>query len=230
MKPASQLFKYEFKKYVGQSNVSFKDLSELKYNGKSLEDYLGFQSSLDVPTILNYISTSHPDRRELKDLIVQLLKVYNPNKITDKTKINTFISSGKLLSTAKLFTSIRSGIRENEYLIDPLFNKQEQDYKKRYLNLFNIKSLGIDDFNPHFEGEHIDYDFPNRINERLVFLAFDSDSEKYLETEKEFKEKFQKWKIKKCSKISLKYPATESKIVKEDNRNFILPNINTIMC
>ena len=74
----------------------------------------------------------------------------------------------------------------------------------------------------------MDYDFTNRVKERLVFLAFDSDSEKYLEVEKEFKEKFQEWKINKCSKISLKYPAIDSKIVKEDNRNSILPNIKTI--
>jgi hypothetical protein len=53
-------------------------------------------------------------------------------------------------------------------------------------------------------------------------LAFDSDSEKYLEIENEFKEKFDQWKINKCSKISLKYPETESKIIKEDNRNIRL--------
>ena len=32
----------------------------------------------------------------------------------------------------------------------------------------------------------------------------------------------------KMLKISLKYPADESKIVKEDNRNFILPDEKTI--
>jgi hypothetical protein len=59
-------------------------------------------------------------------------------------------------------------------------------------------------------------------------LAFDSDNEKYLEIENEFKEKFKEWKIRKCSKISLKYPANDSKIIKEDNRNFILSNEKTI--
>lgn len=237
-KPASQLFKYELKKYVGPSNVTFEDLSKIVYNGQTLEYYFGFKSKLDVSTILNYISTNQPDKRELKELIIELLKVCNLSNNNDKIQINTFVSSGKLLSTAKIYNSvnslysidesIRSGIRENEFLIDPLFNKQELDNRKKYFNLFNIKSLGIDDFNPHFEGEHMDYDFTNRVKERLVFLAFDSDSEKYLEVEKEFKEKFQEWKINKCSKISLKYPAIDSKIVKEDNRNSILPNIKTI--
>jgi len=235
-KPASQLFKYDFKNYVGQSNVAFEDLSKFTYNGKSLEDYFGFKSKLDVSTILNYITTSEPNRRELKDLISDLMKVYNP--ISDSNLINVFISIGKLLSSAKTYNfvrelhsideSIRSGIRENEYLIDPLFNKQEQDYRKKYLTLFGIKTLRIEDFNPHFEGEHIDYEFSNQVNKRLVFLAFDSDNEKYIEIENEFKEQFKEWKIKKCSKISLKHPANDSKIVKEDNRNFILLNDKTI--
>lgn len=235
-KPASQLFRYEFRKYVGLSNIAFEDLSKFTHNGRTLEDLFGFKSKLDVSTILNYISTNEPNRRELKDLIFELLKVYNPN--SDRHLINVFISEGKLLSSAKSYNlirelhsideSIRSGIRENEYLIDPLFNKQELDYRKKYLTLFGIKTLGIEDFNPHFEGEHIDYDFSKRVEERLVLLAFDSDSEKYVEIENEFKEKFKQWKIRKCSKISLKYPANNSKIIKEDNRNFILSNEKTI--
>ena len=237
-KPATQLFKYELKKYVGQSNVSFEDLSKVSYNVKTLEDYFGFKSKLDVSTILNYITTSQPNRRELKDLISELLKVYNPSNYNDKNLINAFIKGNKLLSSAKTYNlvselhsideMIRSGIRENEYLIDPLFSKQEQDYRKRYHNLFGIKTLGIEDFNPHFEGGHNDYEFSNRVKERLVFLAFDGDDEKYIEIENEFKEKFKEWKIKKCSKISLKYPETDSKIVKEDNRNFIITNEKTI--
>ena len=237
-KPAIQLFKYELKKYVGQSNVAFEDLSKFTHNGKSLEDYFGFKSKLDVNNILNYITSSQPNRRELKDLISELLKVYNPSNYNDKNLINDFIKGSKLLSSAKTYNlvselhsideMIRSGIRENEYLIDPLFSKQEQDYRKRYHNLFGIKTLGIEDFNPHFEGGHNDYEFSNRVNERLVFLAFDGDDEKYIEVENEFKEKFKEWKIKKCSKISLKYPDTESKIVKEDNRNFIITNEKTI--
>lgn len=235
-KPASQLFKYEFRKYVGQSNIAFEDLSKFTHNGRTLEDLFGFKSKLDVSTILNYISTNEPNRRELKDLIFELLKVYNPN--SDRHLINVFILDGKLLSSAKSYNlirelhsideSIRSGIRENEYLIDPLFNKQDQDSRKKYLILFGIKTLGIEDFNPHFEGEHMDYEFSKRVEERLVLLAFDSDNEKYLEIEDEFKAKFKEWKIRKCSKISLKYPANDSKIVKEDNRNFILPNEKTI--
>lgn len=235
-KPATQLFKYDLKKYVGQSNVAFEDLSKFMHNGKSLEDYFGFKSRLDVSTILIYIATSEPNRRELKDLISELLKVYNPH--SDKSLINVFTTEGKLLSTAKSYNlvselhsideSIRSGIRENEYLIDPLFNKLDQDSRKKYLTLFGVKTLGIEDFNPHFEGEHIDYEFSKRVEERLVLLAFDSDSEKYLEIENDFKEKFREWKIRKCSKISLKYPANDSKIVKEDNRNFILSNEKTI--
>ena len=235
-KPANQLFKFEFKKYVGQSNVAFEDLSKFTHNGRTLEDLLGFKPKLDVTTILNYISTSEPNRRELKDLILELLKVYNLHR--DSYLINVFLSKGKLLSSAKSYNfvrelhsideSIRSGIRENEYLIDPLFNKQEQDYRKKYLALFGIKTLGIEDFNPHFEGELIDVEFSNRVKERLVFLALDSDIEKYLEIENEFKEKFKEWKIKKCSKISLKYPANDSKIIKEDNRNFILSSEKTI--
>ena len=235
-KPASQLFKYEFKKYVGQSNISFEDLSQFKHNGKSLEDYFGFKSKLDVFSILNFISTNEPNRLELKDLIFELLKVYNPN--SDSHLINFFISEGKLLSSAKSYNlvrelhsideSIRSGIRENEYLIAPLFNKQDLDIRKKYLSLFGIKTLGIEDFNPHFEEEQIDYEFSKRVEERLVLLAFDSDNEKYLEIEDEFKTKFKEWKIRKCSKISLKYPANDSKIIKEDNRNFILSNEKTI--
>lgn len=235
-KPASQLFKYELKKIVGESNVAFEDFSKFTHNGRTLEDLLGFKSNLDVSTILNYITTSEPNRRELKDLIFKLLKVYNPS--SDRNLINVFITEGKLLSSARTYNfvkelhsideSIRSGIRENEYLIDPLFNKQEQDYRNKYFTLFRIKTLGIEDFNPHFESEHIDNDFSNRVKERLVILAFDSDSEKYLEIENEFKEKFKEWKIKKCSKISLKYPSNDSKIVKEDNRNFILSNEKTI--
>jgi hypothetical protein len=234
-KPASQLFKYEFRKYVGESNVAFEDLSKFKYNGKSLEDYLGFKSKLDVNIILNYISTNEPNRRELKDLIFELLKVYNPN--SDLNLINNYVAERKLLSSAKSYNfvrelhsideSIRSGIRENEYLIDPLFSKQEQA-RERYLKLFNINNLKVDDFNPEFDKQSPDYEFTNRVKERLVFLAFDSDSEKYLEVENELKEKFKDWKIKKCCKISLKYPANDSKIVKEDNRNFILSNEKTI--
>jgi len=236
-KPASQLFKYEFKKYVGQSNVAFEDLSKFTHNGRTLEDLFGFKSKLDVSTILNYISTNEPNRRELKDLITEILKVYNPNNYNDKNLINAFIRGSKLLSTAKSYNlvselhsideSIRSGIRENEYLIDPLFSKQEQD-RERYLKLFNIKNLKIDDFNPEFDNQIPDSEFTNRVRERLVFLALDSDGEKYLEIENDFKAKFKDWKIKKCSKISLKYPADESKIVKEDNRNFILPDEKTI--
>lgn len=237
-KPASQLFKYEFKKYVSQSNIAFEDLSKFTHNGRTLEDWLGFKSKLDVNTILSYITTSQPNRRELKDLITELLKVYNPNNYNDKNLINAFIAGSKLLSTAKAYNlvselhsideSIRSGIRENEYLIDPLFSKQEQDFRKKYYSLFGIKTLGIEDFNPHFEGEHMDYEFSKRVEERLVLLAFDSDNEKYLEIEDEFKAKFKEWKIRKCSKISLKYPANDSKIIKEDNRNFILSNEKTI--
>jgi hypothetical protein len=88
--------------------------------------------------------------------------------------------------------------------------------------------LGIEDFNPHFEGEYIDNEFSKLAKERLIFLAFDNDNERYLEIENEFKEKFEDWKVRKCSKISLKYPANDSKIVKEDNRNFIMPNERTI--
>jgi hypothetical protein len=236
MKNATQLFKYDLKKYVGLSNVAFEDLSKFTHNGKTLEDWFGFKSKLEVNTILNYIVTNEPNRRELKDLIIELLKVYNPS--SDRNLINVFISEGKLLSSAKSYNfvkelhsideSIRSGIRENEHIIDSLFNKQEQDYRKKYLTLFGIRTLGIEDFNPHFEGEHIDYDFSNQVNKRLVFLAFDSDDEKYKEIENEFKEKFREWKIKKCSKISMKYPAIDSKIIKEDNRNFILSNEKTI--
>lgn len=236
-KAASQLFKYEFKKYVGQSNIAFEDLSQFKHNGKSLEDYFGFKSKLDVSTILNYITKNQPTRRELKDLITELLKVYNPSNNDDKNLINAFIRGSKLLSTAKSYNlvselhsideSIRSGIRENEYLIDPLFSKQEQD-RERYLKLFNIKNLNINDFNPDFDNQTSDSEFANRVRERLVFLALDSDGEKYLEIENDFKSKFKDWKIKKCSKISLKYPADESKIIKEDNRNFILPDEKTI--
>jgi hypothetical protein len=237
-KPASQLFKYEFKKYVGQSNVAFEDLSKFTHNGRTLEDWFGFKSKLDVNTILSYITTSQPNRRELKDLITELLKVYNPNNYNDKNLINAFIAGSKLLSTSKAYNlvselhsideSIRSGIRENEYLIDPLFSKHEQDFRKKYYGLFGIKTLGIEDFNPHFEGDHMDYEFSKRVEERLVLLAFDSDDEKYLEIEDEFKAKFKEWKIRKCSKISLKYPANDSKIIKEDNRNFILSNEKTI--
>jgi hypothetical protein len=186
---------------------------------------------------LNYITVNHPNRRELKELINELLKVYNPNNYNDRNQIETFITSGKLLSTAKIYNSIsslhsidesiRSGIRENEYLIDPLFSKQDQE-RERYLKFFRIKNLEIKDFNPHFEGEHSDVDFTSRVFERLVFLAFDTDSEKYIDIENEFKEKFKEWKIKKCSKISLKYPSNDSKIIKEDNRNFILSNEKTI--
>jgi len=235
-KSASQLFKYELKKYVGPSNVAYEDLSKFSYNGRTLEDELKFKSKLDVSTILNYIRKNEPNRRELKDLIIELLKVYNPSN--DRNQINLFISEGKLLSSARTYNfvtdlhsiddSIRSGIRENEYLIDPLFNKQEQDFRNKYFTLFGIKTLGIEDFNPHFESEQIDYEFSNRVKERLVLLAFDSDSEKYLEIENEFTEKFKEWKIRKCSKISLKYPSNDSKIIKEDNRNFILSNEKTI--
>ena len=237
-KPASQLFKYEFKKYVGQSNVAFEDLSKFTHNGRTLEDLFGFKSKLDVDSILKYITANEPEKKELKKLITLLLDVYNYNNLNDRNNINTYKVSGKLLSTAKSYNlvselhsideSIRSGIRENEYLIDLLFNKQELDYRKKYLTLFGIKTLGIEDFNPHFEGEHIDYEFSKRVEERLVLLAYDSDSEKYLEIENEFKEKFKEWKIRKCSKISLKYPANDSKIIKEDNRNFILSNEKTI--
>jgi hypothetical protein len=59
---------------------------------RSLEDYFGFKSKLDVSTILNYITTSQPNRRELKDLISELLKVYNPNNYNDRNQINAFIA------------------------------------------------------------------------------------------------------------------------------------------
>lgn len=236
-KPASQLFKYEFKKYVGQSNVAFEDLSKFTHNGRTLEDLFGFKSKLDVDSILKYITANEPEKKELKKLITLLLDVYNYYNLNDRNNINTYKVSGKLLSTAKSYNlvselhsideSIRSGIRENEYLIDPLFSKQEQD-RERYLKLFNIKNLKIDDFNPEFDNQIPDSEFTNRVRERLVFLALDSDGEKYLEIENDFKAKFKDWKIKKCSKISLKYPADESKIVKEDNRNFILPDEKTI--
>jgi hypothetical protein len=235
MKPASQLFKYELKKYVGDSNVSNEDLSKFSYNGRTLEDELKFKSKLDVASILNYINNNEPNKNVLKDLITKLLSVYIPNK--DSNLINSFIKQGKLLTTAKSYNSItnlhlidesiRSGIRENEYLIDPLFNKQEQD-RDRYLKLFNIKNLKIEDFNPHYENAVADYEFTKRVNDRLLFLAFDSDSENYLEIEKAFKEKFGQWKIKKCSKISLKYPATESKIIKEDSKTFEIVNEKVI--
>lgn len=237
-KPANQLFKFEFKKYVGPANVAFEDLSKFTNNGKTLEDLLGFKLKLDVNTILNYITDNEPEKKELKKLITLLLDVYNYNNLNDRNHINTYKVSGKLLSTAKSYNlvselhsideAIRSGIRENEYLIDPLFSKQEQDFRKKYYSLFGIKALGIEDFNPHFEGGHNDYEFSNRVKERLVFLAFDGDDEKYLEIENEFKEKFKDWNIKKCSKISMKYPANDSKIIKEDNRNFILSNEKTI--
>jgi hypothetical protein len=238
MKPANQLFKYEFKKVVGSANVSFKDLSIFVHNGKTLEDYFNFIPRLTVSSILVYILKNTPDKREFKELMVEFLKIYNTTNLNDRNLLNAFILKGKLLSTAKTYTpisslysideSIRSGIKENEYLIDHLFNKIEYENRKRYLKLFNIKILGIDDFNPHFESELIEYEFTNRVKERLVFLAFDSDSEKYLEIENEFKEKFNEWKIKKCSKISLKFPELNSKIIKEDNRNFILSNSKTI--
>jgi hypothetical protein len=230
-KPASQLFKYELKKYVGDSNVSYEDLSQYSFNGRTLEDELKFKSKLDVASILNYINNNEPNKNGLKDLITKLLNVYIPNN--DSNLINSFINQGKLLTTAKSYNSItnlhlidesiRSGIRENEYLIDPLFSKQEQD-RERYLKLFNIKNLKIEDFNPHYENAVADFEFTKRVNDRLLFLAFDSDSENYLEIEKGFKEKFGQWKINKCSKISLKYPATESKILKDDNKTFEIVN------
>ena len=235
-KPASQLFKYKLKNYVGASNVAFEDLSQFTHNGKTLEDLLGFNTKLDVSSILNYITRNEPSRRELKVLISELLKIYNPS--SDRNLINNFISEGKLLSSAHRYNfvkelhsideSIRSGIHENEYLIDPLFNKKEQDLRGKYLKLFNIKTLCIEDFNPHFESEYIDNAFSNRIKERLILLAFDSDSDKYLEIENEFREKLNEWSIKKCSRISLKYPSNDSKIIKEDNRNFILTDEKTI--
>jgi hypothetical protein len=231
-KPATQLFKYEFRKYVGPSNIAFEDLSKFKHNGKSLEDYFCFKSKLDVSTILNYISTNEPNKRELKDLICELFKVYNPS--SDRNLINVFLSECKLLSSARIYNfvkelysideTIRSGIRENEYLIDSLFNKNEQDLRNKYLTLFGIKILGIEDFNPQYEKVIVDFDFKKRVNERLIFLSFDSDVENYLEIEKVFKEKLEQWKIYKCSKISLKYPATESVIIKEDSKTFEINN------
>lgn len=225
-KPANQLFKYEFKKIVGNSNVALKDLSNISHNGKTLEEYLGFISKLTVSSILDYILKNQPDKRELKHLIIELIKVYNYN---DANQIANFNRIGKLLTTAKTYNSvgelnwidesIRSGIRENEYLIDPLFGKNDQE-RERYFKIFNIKKLVLEDFNPVFENIHSDSDFERRVNERLVFLAFDNDIEKYLEIENEFKEKLENWKIKKCSKISLKYPEIESKIVKEDSKTF----------
>jgi hypothetical protein len=233
-KPASQLFKYEFKKYVGESNVAFEDLSKFPYNGRTLEDELKFKSKLDVASILNYINNNEPNKNGLKDIISKLLNVYIPNN--DSNLINAFIKQGKLLTTAKSYNSItdlhlidesiRSGIRENEYLIDPLFSKQEN--RERYLRVFNIKNLKIEDFNPHYENVIADFEFTKRVNDRLLFLAFDSDSENYLEIEKLFKEKFEQWKINKCSKISLKYPATESKIIKEDSKTFEIINEKVI--
>ena len=228
-KPAKQLFKYVLKKFVGQSGVAFEDLAKYSNSGMTLEDYFGFKSKLDVSMILNYITSSEPNRRELKDLISELLRVYNPN--TDRNLIDVFISEGKLLSSAKTYNfvrelhsideSIRSGIRENEYLIDLLFSKQELD-RERYLKLFNIRNLKAEDFNPEFDNQSADSEFTNRVKERLVFFSFDIDSDKYLEIENEFKVKFNDWKVKKCSKIFLKYPASNSKITKEDNRNFVL--------
>lgn len=230
-KPASQLYKYDLKKYVGQSNVAFENLSKYEYNGRTLEDYLGFKSKLDVAAILNYITEKQPNRRELKDLISELLKVFN--SYNDRNQINTFITSGKLLSTAKAYNhvgrlhsideSIRSGIRENVYLIDPLFYKQEQ-IKEHYFKLFNIKNLTINDFNPHYDNVTADFEFTKRVNDRLLFLAFDSDSEKYFDIENEFKIKFQAWRIQKCSKISLKYLNNECIIIKEDSKTFEILN------
>ncbi len=88
---ASQVFKYELKKYVGLSNVAFEDLSKFTYNGKTLEDYFGFKSRLDVGTILNYVIVNQTNRRELKELIYELIKVYNPNNYNDRNQIETFI-------------------------------------------------------------------------------------------------------------------------------------------
>jgi hypothetical protein len=45
-KPASQLFKYELKKYVGQSNVAFEDLSKLRIMVRHLKIFLVLNQSL----------------------------------------------------------------------------------------------------------------------------------------------------------------------------------------
>jgi len=91
---------------VGQSNVAFDDLSKFSQNGRTLEDYFGFKSKLDVSTILNYITTSQPNRRELKDLISELIKVYNLNNYNDKNLIQAFTKGGKLLSSAKTYNLV----------------------------------------------------------------------------------------------------------------------------
>ncbi len=240
-KPANQLFKYEFVKVVGPGNVSIVDFSNFSYEGKTIEDYFDFIPRLDVLSILNYISVHKPSRRELKELIIQFHLDFGPNSYNDRLHLNNFISKGSLLSTAKTYNlvanlyaideSINSGIRESEYIIDPLFTRQDQENKvnkNKYLNRFGIKTLKLEDFNPQFEEQKDDFEFLKRVNERLVFLAFDIDNEKYLEIEEEYKEKLKEWKIKKCRKISLKYPSTESKIVKDDNRNFIIEETKTI--
>ena len=240
-KPANQLFKFEFLKFVGPANVSKVDFSNIIFEGKTLEEYLGFKPRLNLISILNYITEQKPSKKEFKELINQFNQVYNPNNYNDKSDLNNFISSGSLLSTAKTYNSvtnlyaidesINSGIRESEFIIDPLFTRQDQENKvsrTKYLNRFAIKTLNLDDFNPQFEDQKDDIEFSRRVNERLVFLAFDIDNEKYLEIEEEYKEEFKEWKIKKCRKISLKYPATDSKIVKDDNRNFIIQDTKTI--
>ncbi len=241
LKPANQLFKFEFVKVVGPANVSKVDFSNITYEGKTLEEYLGFKTQLNVLSILNYISEKRPPRKEFKELISQFNQVYNPNNYNDKSHLNNFIKTGSLLSTAKTYNlvtelytideSIDSGIRESEYILDTLFNTQDRENnanKLKYINRFNIERLKLEDFNPQFEDQKVDIDFTRTVNERLVFLAFEIDNEKYLEIEEEFKEKFQEWKIRKCSKISLKYPETDSKIVKDDNRNFIILDTKTI--
>lgn len=237
-KPANQLFKFEHRKFVGPSFVSFKDLSVYTNNGYTLEDYFGFKSRLNVNSILKYLGTNKPNKGELKELISEFISVYYNGGYNDKILLSDFINSGSLLTTAKTYNlvknlysvddSINSGISESEYIIDTLFNKQEQANKAKYLQLFNVKTLKLDDFNPQFEEEREDLDFCNRVKERLVFLAFNIDNEKYLEIEEEFKEKFQEWKVRKCKKISLKFPEIDSKIVKDDNRNFIIHETKTI--
>ena len=57
-----------------------------------------------------------------------------------------------------------------------------------------------------------------------MILAFENESENYLEIEKEYTSKFQAWEINKCNKITLKYPEIDSKIIKEDNKSFEITN------
>jgi hypothetical protein len=237
IKSANELYVQELKKYVGFSKVSNKDLSKFVYNGRTLENYLGFKSKLDTVSILDYIESTRTDRFELKFLIGELLNVYNPNILGEKIKMNFFIENHHLLSSAKIYTlvkhlytideSIQSGIRENEFIIDPLFNKKEIELREKYFKYFGIRTLGLNDFNPSFEGEENDVEFTKCVNDRLVFLAFIFDNENYLEVETELKTKFNTWSIKKCKKISLRFAKENIQIVKEDSKTFEIRNNKT---